>query len=52
MNQTSFDVIVAGVGAMGAASVLSVAAHLGAFGPAAQAFSAAIASSVGPRNSV
>ncbi|HEX7637785.1 MAG TPA: hybrid sensor histidine kinase/response regulator, partial [Burkholderiaceae bacterium] len=38
-----YDVNPVGVGAMGAASVLSVAAHLGAFGPAAQAFSAAIA---------
>jgi signal transduction histidine kinase/CheY-like chemotaxis protein/purine-cytosine permease-like protein len=38
-----FDVNPVGVGAMGAASVLSVAAHLGLFGPLAQAFSAAIA---------
>jgi signal transduction histidine kinase/purine-cytosine permease-like protein/DNA-binding NarL/FixJ family response regulator len=38
-----FDVNPVGVGAMGAASVLSVAAHLGAFGPLAQAFSALIA---------
>jgi signal transduction histidine kinase/CheY-like chemotaxis protein len=32
-----------GVGAMGLASALSIAAHLGAFGPLAQAFSAAVA---------
>ena len=38
-----FDVNPVGVGAMGAASVLSVAAHLGFFGPLAQAFSALIA---------
>ena len=38
-----YDVNPVGVGAMGVASVLSVAAHLGAFGPLAQAFSAAIA---------
>src|SRR6202008_1382998 len=38
-----YDVNPVGVGAMGAASVLSVAAHLGAFGPLAQAFSALIA---------
>ena len=38
-----YDVNPVGVGAMGLASVLSVAAHLGVFGPAAQAFSAAIA---------
>ncbi|MEK8048311.1 hybrid sensor histidine kinase/response regulator [Ideonella margarita] len=37
------DVNPVGVGAMGLASVLSVAAHLGAFGPLAQAFSAAVA---------
>ncbi|WP_295642371.1 ATP-binding protein [uncultured Methylibium sp.] len=38
-----YDVNPVGVGAMGIASALSVAAHLGAFGAAAQAFSAAIA---------
>lgn len=38
-----YDVNPVGVGAMGIASLLSVAAHLGAFGAAAQAFSAAIA---------
>ena len=38
-----FDVNPVGVGAMGAASALSVAAHLGWFGPLAQAFSALIA---------
>jgi len=38
-----YDVNPVGVGAMGAASVLSIAAHLGAFGAAAQAFSALIA---------
>ncbi len=38
-----YDVNPVGVGAMGIASVLSVAAHLGAFGPLAQAFSALIA---------
>ncbi|MFL6624963.1 MAG: ATP-binding protein, partial [Vitreoscilla sp.] len=38
-----YDVNPVGVGAMGAASVLSVAAHLGAFGALAQAFSALIA---------
>ncbi|HSM22267.1 MAG TPA: histidine kinase dimerization/phospho-acceptor domain-containing protein, partial [Rubrivivax sp.] len=38
-----YDVNPVGVGAMGIASLLSVAAHLGAFGPLAQAFSAAIA---------
>jgi len=38
-----YDINPVGVGAMGAASVLSVAAHLGAFGPLAQAFSALIA---------
>lgn len=38
-----YDVNPVGVGAMGLASVLSVAAHLGVFGAAAQAFSAAIA---------
>jgi signal transduction histidine kinase/CheY-like chemotaxis protein/purine-cytosine permease-like protein len=38
-----YDINPVGVGAMGVASVLSVAAHLGAFGEMAQAFSAAIA---------
>ncbi len=38
-----YDINPVGVGAMGIASVLSVTAHLGAFGPLAQAFSAAIA---------
>ncbi|MEF7614675.1 ATP-binding protein [Aquincola sp. MAHUQ-54] len=38
-----YDVNPVGVGAMGAASVLSVAAHMGAFGELAQAFSAVIA---------
>jgi len=38
-----YDVNPVGVGAMGIASVVSVAAHLGAFGPLAQAFSALIA---------
>jgi signal transduction histidine kinase/CheY-like chemotaxis protein/purine-cytosine permease-like protein len=38
-----YDVNPVGVGAMGVASLLSVAAHLGAFGALAQAFSAAIA---------
>ena len=38
-----YDVNPVGVGAMGAASVTSIAAHLGAFGPLAQAFSALIA---------
>ncbi|MGM9490869.1 hybrid sensor histidine kinase/response regulator [Ideonella sp. YS5] len=38
-----YDVNPVGVGAMALASVLSVAAHLGAFGPLAQAFSAMIA---------
>ena len=38
-----YDINPVGVGAMGVASVLSVAAHLGAFGDMAQAFSAAIA---------
>jgi len=38
-----YDVNPVGVGAMGAASVLSVAAWLGLFGPMAQAFSALIA---------
>jgi signal transduction histidine kinase/purine-cytosine permease-like protein/FixJ family two-component response regulator len=40
------DVNPVGVGAMGLASVISIAAHLGAFGPAAQAFSAVIAMAV------
>ncbi|WP_284615517.1 ATP-binding protein [Aquabacterium humicola] len=38
-----YDINPVGVGAMGIASLLSVAAHLGAFGPTAQAFSAMIA---------
>jgi signal transduction histidine kinase/CheY-like chemotaxis protein/purine-cytosine permease-like protein len=38
-----YDINPVGVGAMGVASVLSVAAYLGAFGPQAQAFSALIA---------
>ncbi|HZE91412.1 MAG TPA: ATP-binding protein [Rhizobacter sp.] len=38
-----YDVNPVGVGAMGAASLLSVAAYLGLFGPLAQAFSALIA---------
>jgi signal transduction histidine kinase/purine-cytosine permease-like protein len=38
-----FDINPVGVGAMGLASVLAIAAHLGAFGPLAQAFSALIA---------
>ena len=38
-----YDINPVGVGAMGIASLLSVAAHLGAFGPMAQAFSALIA---------
>ena len=38
-----YDVNPVGVGAMGIASVLSIAAHLGAFGALAQAFSALIA---------
>jgi signal transduction histidine kinase/CheY-like chemotaxis protein/purine-cytosine permease-like protein len=38
-----YDINPVGVGAMGIASVLSIVAHLGAFGPLAQAFSAAIA---------
>jgi signal transduction histidine kinase/DNA-binding NarL/FixJ family response regulator len=40
------DVNPVGVGAMGLASAISIAAHLGAFGPAAQAFSAVIAMAV------
>jgi signal transduction histidine kinase/CheY-like chemotaxis protein/purine-cytosine permease-like protein len=38
-----YDVNPVGVGAMGAASVLSIAAYLGFFGPLAEAFSALIA---------
>ena len=38
-----YDINPVGVGAMGLASVLSIAAHLGAFGPMAQAWSAMIA---------
>ena len=38
-----YDVNPVGVGAMGLASVLSITAHLGFFGPIAQAFSALIA---------
>ena len=38
-----YDINPVGVGAMGLASVLGVAAHLGLFGPTAQAFSAVIA---------
>jgi signal transduction histidine kinase/CheY-like chemotaxis protein/purine-cytosine permease-like protein len=38
-----YDINPVGVGAMGAASVLSVAAYLGLLGPSAQAFSALIA---------
>ena len=38
-----FDVNPVGVGAMGVASLLSIVAYLGAFGPMAQAFSALIA---------
>jgi len=38
-----YDINPVGVGAMGTASVLSMAAYLGAFGPMAQAFSAVIA---------
>jgi signal transduction histidine kinase/DNA-binding response OmpR family regulator/purine-cytosine permease-like protein len=38
-----YDINPVGVGAMGVASALSVVAHLGAFGPMAQAFSALIA---------
>jgi hypothetical protein len=38
-----YDINPVGVGAMGIASVLSVVAHLGAFGPMAQAFAALIA---------
>ncbi len=38
-----YDINPVGVGAMGIASAAGIAAHLGAFGPAAQAFSAMIA---------
>ena len=38
-----YDINPVGVGAMALASVLSITAHLGAFGPLAQAFSAVIA---------
>ncbi len=38
-----YDVNPVGLGAMGLASVLSIAAHLGAMGPTAQAFSAGVA---------
>jgi len=38
-----YDINPVGVGAMGIASALSIVAHLGAFGPLAQAFSALIA---------
>ena len=38
-----YDINPVGVGAMGLASALSVAAHLGLFGPTAQAFSAVVA---------
>jgi signal transduction histidine kinase/CheY-like chemotaxis protein/purine-cytosine permease-like protein len=38
-----YDINPVGVGAMGVASALSIAAYLGAFGPLAQAFSALIA---------
>ncbi len=41
-----YDINPVGVGAMGAASVLSITAHLGLFGPMAQAFSAVIAMAV------
>lgn len=41
-----YDINPVGVGAMGAASVLSMLAYLGVFGPAAQAFSAVIAMAV------
>jgi len=41
-----YDINPVGVGAMGAASVLSIAAHLGVFGAMAQAFSAVIAMAV------
>ena len=41
-----YDINPVGVGAMGLASVLSMAAYLGAFGPMAEAFSAVIAMAV------
>ena len=41
-----YDINPVGVGAMGAASLLSMLAYLGVFGPAAQAFSAVIAMAV------
>ncbi len=41
-----YDINPVGVGAMGLASVLSMAAYLGAFGPLAEAFSAVIAMAV------
>jgi signal transduction histidine kinase/purine-cytosine permease-like protein/DNA-binding NarL/FixJ family response regulator len=41
-----YDINPVGVGAMGAASVLSISAYMGAFGPLAQAFSALIAAAV------
>ncbi|HSQ73752.1 MAG TPA: hybrid sensor histidine kinase/response regulator, partial [Rubrivivax sp.] len=41
-----YDINPVGVGAMGAASLLSMLAYLGVFGPAAQAFSAVIAMGV------
>lgn len=41
-----YDINPVGVGAMALASALSISAHLGAFGPAAQAFSALIAMGV------
>jgi signal transduction histidine kinase/ActR/RegA family two-component response regulator len=41
-----YDINPVGVGAMGLASVVSIAAHLGAFGAMAQAFSAVIAMAV------
>ncbi len=41
-----YDINPVGVGAMGAASLVSMAAYLGAFGPLPQAFSAAIAAAV------
>jgi len=41
-----YDINPVGVGAMGLASALSIAAYLGAFGPLAQAFSAVIAMAV------
>jgi signal transduction histidine kinase/purine-cytosine permease-like protein/ActR/RegA family two-component response regulator len=41
-----YDINPVGVGAMGAASLLSILAHLGAFGATAQAFSAVVAMAV------